>query len=45
MTQVDGLDPMTVDWNRPLTRVLILKTGERLRTLHDDAVAVGYLDV
>ena len=28
---------MTVDWNRPLTRVLILKTGERLRTLHDAA--------
>jgi hypothetical protein len=26
-----------VDWNRPLTRVLILKTGERLRTLHDAA--------
>ena len=23
------------DWSRPLTRVLILKTGERLRTLHD----------
>jgi hypothetical protein len=28
---------MTVDWSRPLTRVLILKTGERLRTLHDAA--------
>ena len=28
---------MTVDWNRPLTRVLILKTDERLRTLHDAA--------
>jgi hypothetical protein len=26
-----------VDWTRPLTRVLILKTGERLRTLHDAA--------
>jgi hypothetical protein len=26
-----------VDWTRPLTRVLILKTGERLRTLHDPA--------
>ena len=26
-----------VDWTRPLTRVLILKTGERLRTLHDGA--------
>jgi hypothetical protein len=26
-----------VDWSRPLTRVLILKTGERLRTLHDAA--------
>jgi hypothetical protein len=24
-----------VDWTRPLTRVLILKTGEHLRTLHD----------
>ena len=29
--------PVMVDWNRPLTRVLILKTGERLRTLHDAA--------
>ena len=28
---------MAVDWNRPLSRVLILKTGERLRTLHDAA--------
>ena len=28
-----------VDWSRPLTRVLILKTGERLRTLHDVAEA------
>jgi hypothetical protein len=26
-----------VDWNQPLSRVLILKTGERLRTLHDAA--------
>ena len=26
-----------VDWTRPLTRTLILKTGERLRTLHDAA--------
>ncbi len=26
-----------VDWNHPLTRVLILKTGERLRTLYDAA--------
>jgi hypothetical protein len=26
-----------VDWSRPLTRVLILKTDERLRTLHDTA--------
>ena len=34
---------MTVDWNRPLTRVLILKMGERLRTLHDTAVAAGDL--
>ena len=24
-----------VDWTRPLTRVLVLKTGERLCTLHD----------
>ena len=32
-----GLAPMTVDWNRPLSRVLILKTGERLRTLHNAA--------
>ena len=26
-----------LDWDQPLTRVLILKTGERLRTLHDAA--------
>ena len=26
-----------VDWNQPLSRVLILKAGERLRTLHDAA--------
>jgi len=26
-----------VDWSRPLTRVLILKTGERLRTLPNAA--------
>ncbi len=26
-----------VDWNQPLSRVLILKSGERLRTLHDAA--------
>ena len=26
-----------VDWTRPLTRVPILKTGERLRMLHDAA--------
>jgi hypothetical protein len=26
-----------VDWTRPLTHVLILKTGERLRMLHDAA--------
>jgi hypothetical protein len=26
-----------MDWNRPRTRVLILKTGERLRTLHNAA--------
>jgi hypothetical protein len=26
-----------VDWNRPLTRVLTLKSGEQLRTLHDAA--------
>jgi hypothetical protein len=26
-----------VDWTWPLTHVLILKTGERLRTLHDAA--------
>ena len=26
-----------VDWSRPLTRVLVLKSGERLRTLHDAA--------
>jgi hypothetical protein len=29
--------PVRVDWNRPLTRVLTLKSGERLRTLHDAA--------
>jgi hypothetical protein len=29
--------PVMVDWNRPLTRVLTLKSGERLRTLHDAA--------
>jgi hypothetical protein len=28
---------MAVDWSRPLTRVLTLKSGERLRTLHDAA--------
>jgi hypothetical protein len=32
---------MTVDWSRPLTRVLILKTGERLRTLHDAAELIS----
>jgi hypothetical protein len=32
---------MTVDWNRPLTRVLILKSGEQLRTLHDAASLVS----
>jgi hypothetical protein len=32
---------MAVDWSRPLTRVLILKTGERLRTLHDAASLVS----
>ena len=32
-----SLSAMMVDWNRSLTRVLILKTGERLRTLHDAA--------
>jgi hypothetical protein len=26
-----------VDWTRPLTHVLILKTGERLHMLHDAA--------
>ena len=26
-----------VDWTQPLTRTLILKSGERLRTLHDAA--------
>jgi hypothetical protein len=26
-----------VDWSRPLTRVLTLKSGEQLRTLHDAA--------
>ena len=26
-----------VDWNRPLTRTLTRKSGERLRTLHDAA--------
>ena len=42
--KVEGLHlPVRVDWNRPLTRVLILKTGERLRTLHEAAVAVGDL--
>ena len=30
-----------VDWSRPLTRVLILKTGERLRTLHDAAELIS----
>jgi hypothetical protein len=36
--KVEGLHlPVRVDWNRPLTRVLVLKTGERLRTLHDAA--------
>jgi hypothetical protein len=29
--------PVMVDWNRPLTRVLTLKSGEQLRTLHDAA--------
>ena len=28
---------MAVDWNRPLTHVLTLKSGERLRTLPDAA--------
>jgi hypothetical protein len=28
---------MAVDWNQPLTRTLILKSGERLKTLHDAA--------
>ena len=28
---------MAVDWTRPLTRTLTLKTGERLTTLHDAA--------
>jgi hypothetical protein len=26
-----------VDWNRPLTRTLVLNSGERLGTLHDAA--------
>ena len=26
-----------VDWSRPLTRTLALKSGEQLRTLHDAA--------
>jgi hypothetical protein len=30
-----------VDWNRPLTRVLILKSGEQLRTLDDAASLVS----
>jgi hypothetical protein len=28
---------MAVDWSRPLTRTLALKSGEQLRTLHDAA--------
>jgi hypothetical protein len=28
---------MTVDWTRPLTRVLTVKSGERLATLLDAA--------
>lgn len=31
---------MAVDWTRPLTRVLTVKSGERLRTLHDAAELV-----
>jgi hypothetical protein len=30
-----------VDWTQPLSRVLILKTGERLRTLHDAAELIS----
>ena len=30
---------MTVAWTQPLTRTLILKSGERLKTLHDAADA------
>ncbi len=30
-----------VDWNRPLTRVLTLKSGEQLRTLHGAASLVS----
>ena len=26
-----------VDWNQPLTRTLVLKSGQRLTTLHDAA--------
>ena len=26
-----------VDWNRPLTRTLVLKSGVRLKTFHDAA--------
>lgn len=32
---------MTLDWSRPLTRTLALKSGGELRTLHD--VAEGFL--
>jgi hypothetical protein len=30
-----------VDWTRPLTRVLILKTGKQLRTLNDAASLIS----
>ena len=30
-----------VDWIQPPTRVFILKTGERLRTLHDAAELIA----
>jgi hypothetical protein len=32
---------MAVDWSRPLTRTLALKSGEQLRTLHDAANLIG----
>jgi len=35
---VEGLHlPIRVDWTQSLTRTLTVKSGERLRTLHDAA--------